>query len=285
VRRYPYHRYLTYQVLNGDSVSEIIKHMRELEYIPPEKADVEEMRQQLLRRRVTKIVREKHDVMFFDEGSPSHEQMFWMVETTTVRTCAERLLIDRVHPKHIATILSAKFNEKLTQKSVELFREAFWDVVVLTPIDFSDYFRMGRQRKPEPPPETVSLATRSAYAQWKQGLHPDDDELSPDLMIREIRVDSFMHYKELSSGPAKDLTKAKQMAELVLKTAGANKALADSRKGKSTAIPDLAPKLVYPSQEVATLGDLHSEYSENVTGTGAESELMGSREEDGAEPA
>lgn len=280
MRKYPYHRYLTYQVLNGDSVEDIVEHMGDLEYVPPAAGDVEELRSLLLRKIVTSERRKEHGVLFLDEQSPSLDQVFWLVETPPARTCAERLLLDRVHPKHVATILGLKFNEKFTTKAVEMFRDAFWDTSVCTPVDFADYFRMARERKPDPPPESVSLTTRPHYAAWKQGHHPEEDELTPEAMVREIQVDAFMHFKELSAGPAKDMSKAKAMAELVLKTAGARKSLADSRRGKSDGIPEIKPMLTYPTQDVPTIGDLHSEYSENLSGTGAQSEAMGKREGD-----
>ena len=286
MRRYPYHRYLAYQVLNGDSVKEIIEHMVELEYTAPAAGDVEELRALLLRQIVTRERRSSFGVLFLDETSPSLDQMFWLVETPPARTCAERLLLDRVHPRHAATILGLKFNEKLTTKAVEMFRDAFWDTSVCTPIDFADYFRMTRDgRKPDPPPESVTLTTRPQYSAWKQGLHPEEDELTPEAMVREIQVDAFMNFKEMMSGTSKDLNKAKVMADLVLKTAGARKSLADSRRGKSDGIPEIRPLLTYPSQDVPTIGDLHTEYSENLSGTGSESELMGDREEGGESPA
>jgi hypothetical protein len=280
VRRYPYHRYLAYQVLNGDSTADIVEHMADLEYVPPVASDVEELRSLLLRRIVTRERRAELGVLFLDEKSPSLDQVFWLVETPPARTCAERLLLDRVHPKHVATILSLKFNEKLTTKAVEMFRDAFWDTSVCTPVDFADYFRMAGDRKPDPPPDSVTLTTRPHYTAWKHGHHPEEDELTPEAMVREIQVDAFMHFKELSAGPAKDMSKAKAMAELVLKTAGARKSLADSRRGKSDGIPEIKPMLTYPQQDVPTIGDLHTEYSENLSGTGAESELMGEREDE-----
>lgn len=285
MRRYPYHLYLTYQVLNGDDSDTIAEHMDELEYVPPTTEDVEELRASLLRRPVTRERREKHRVLFFDEDSPSVDQMMWIVETPPARTCAERLLLDGVHPRHVSTILGAKFNNALTIRGVELFRDGFWDTTVMTPVDFVEYFRRAGSRKPDPPPEAVSLGTRSAYAMWKQGLHPDEEQLSPDAMIREIRVDAFMRFKEASSGPEADAREAKAWAELTLKTAGASKALADGRRGKSEKIPDLAPMLSYPDAHVPTLGELHSEYSEALSGTGAESAAMGEREEDAGSAA
>lgn len=280
MRRYPYHRYLTYQVLNGESVDDIIENMEELEYIPPLQEDVEELRSILLRRRVTREVRERQEVLFFDEPSPSLDQVFWIVETPPARTSAERLLLDRVHPKHVATIMSLKFNDKLTQKAIEMFRDGFWDTSVLTPIDFAEYFRLAGDRKPDPPPDTVSLKTRPAYAQWKHGLHPDEEELTPETMVREIQVDAFMKFKELASNADIDAQKmAKTYAELVLKTTGAGKALAAGRGSRSDSIPAMTPKLAYADTKVPTIGELHTEYSEHMSGTGAVSESMGKREE------
>jgi hypothetical protein len=268
-------------VLNGDSVDDIVEHMEDLEYVPPTAGDVQELRALLLRRIVTRERREEMGVLFLDEKGAALDQVFWIVETPPARTCAERLLLDRVHPKHAATILGLKFNEKLTTKAVELFRDAFWDTSVCTPIDFAEYFRLARDgRKPDPPPDSVTLTTRPHYAAWKQGLHPEEDELTPEAMVREIQVDAFMNFKEMMSGTTKDPGKAKAMAELVLKTAGARKSLADSRRGKSDGIPEIKPMLTYPDQQVATIGDLHTEYSESVSGTGAQSQAMGEREEE-----
>lgn len=285
MRRYPYHRYLTHLVLGGDDNDVIAEHLTELEYLPPTNDEIDELRELLFRRPVSAARRQELGVTFLNEYSPSLEQAMWIVEHPPVRTCAERLLLDRVHPKHITTILSVKFNEDLTTKAVEMFRDGFWDTSVMKPMDFSAYFRRAGSRKPDPPPEAVSLATRSAYAKWKHGLYPDDEELSPDRMVREIRMDSFMRFKEESSGPSGDPKMAKAWAELALKTAGAAKALADGRKGKSDVIPDLKPKMHFPNHTTPTLGDLHCEYSETMSGTGSVSATAGSREEGGEEPA
>jgi len=270
VRRYPYHRYLTYQLLRGDQ--DVIEHMRELEYIPPLLEDVEEMRASLRRKLVNRALREKMGITFFDEKSKSVDQVFWIVETPVVRTCAERMLLDKIEPANITTVLSLKFNHRLTKKAVELFRDGFWDTALLTNYDFHEYFLLGHQSKPAPPPDTVSLKTRPSYTSWKQGLHPTEEELSPDVMIREIQVDAFMRFKESADPKA-----AKGWADLVLKTAPARKALADFGE-KGNEIPGIRPVLEYPEQSVPTIADLHTEYSERQSGTGAAAENIGSRD-------
>lgn len=285
MRRYPYHRYLTYLVLNGDAIDDIVDHVADLEFVPPARDDVVELRSALRRRRVTAEVRAHHDVTFFDDESPALDTAFWLVETPAPRTAVERLLLDRVPDKTIATIATLKFGRSISSGAVDTFRRGFWDTNALTPVDFSDYFRRAGSRKPDPPPEAVSLTTRPHYAAWKHGLHPDVSELSPDAMIREIQVDAFMMAKEAMSGATKNMSVAKAMAELVIKTTSATKNIAAGRKGKTDSIPDLQPLLVHPTADVATLGDLHSEYSDAMSGTGATSRAMGAREEGGDDEA
>lgn len=273
MNRYPYHRYLTYLVLEGEE--DIPGHLSALEYIPPLDEDVDELRTRL-NRPVNRGLRKKYDVLFFDDENM--DVVYWLVETVPARTCAERLLLDRVHPKHVATVLSLKFNEKVTEATVDRFRRGFWDTSVLTPTDFTAYFRMGGERKPDPPPG--SLETRAHYSAWKEGLLPDEEALSPDSMIREVQVDAFMVYKRHLN--QHDHKTAIDFARLLLKTAGTRAGL--TRKTGS-GVPPIKPILEYGDNHVPTLGELHSEYSEEQSGTGAVSEAMGRREDDDDLPA
>lgn len=273
MRRYPYHRYLTYQVLNGDDVDDVIGHMRDLEYAPPLSEDIEEMCGHLRRRRVTHAVRERHGVLFFDDEAM--DIVNWIVETPVARTCAERMLLDRVHPKHVATILGLKFGLRVSALAIDRFRDGFWDTATLTNVDFAEYFRLGGRRKPEPPP--TSLASRPAYSAWREGLIPDEEDLSPDAMIREIQVDAFMRYKETSD--RNDHKTAMDYAKLVLKTAPARKSLYEAKRTTGDVMA-IKPLLKYPEETVATIGELHSEYSQAQSGTGAVSEATGRREGD-----
>lgn len=277
MRPYPYHRYLTYRALNGDGVENIVEHLRALEYIPPLAEDVEEVIGR--RRLVTRELRQRLGVAFFDD--PGMESVYWLVETPVARTAAERLLLDRVHPKHVATVLALRFNEKISEAVIDKFRDGFWDTVALTPIDFSNYFRLAHRDKPEPPPEAVSLITRPAYAAWKQGLQPDEKELSPDTIIREIQVDAFMRFKQMSD--RNDPHVAMEWAKLALRTAPARRALTAGKVGGP--IPGLKPILEYPGHKTPTLGELHTEYSQAQSGTGVVSEAMGRREDDGNDQA
>lgn len=272
MRPYPYHRYLTYRVLNGDGVADIVDHLRALEYIPPLVEDVEEAIGR--RRRVTRELRERLGVAFFDD--PGMESVYWLVETPKARTATERLLLDRVHPKHVATVIGLRFNEKVSESVIEKFRDGFWDTVNLTPVDFSNYFHLAHHGRPESPPEAVSLLTRPAYAAWQQGLQPDEKELSPDTIIREIQVDAFMRFKQMSD--RHDPRVAMEWAKLALKTAPARRALTAGKVGG--AIPGIKPILEYPVHKTPTLGELHTEYSQEQSGTGVVSEAMGRREND-----
>lgn len=271
MRRYPYHRYLTYRVLNGDTIADIIEHMVDLEYIPPLEDDVAELQQHLLRRRVTHEVRERERVLFFDDEDM--DTINWIVETTVARTCAERLLLDRVHPKHVATVLGLKFGCDVTAKAIDLFRDGFWDTSTLRATDFGEYFALGGGSKPKPPP--TSLTTRAAYSMWKQGLVPDEESLGPDTIVREIQVDAFMRFKETRD--RHDHKRAIDWAKLALKTTPTHQALIN----KANKIPEVVPILETPERYVPTLGELHSEYSERQSGTGATSEAAGRREDDG----
>ena len=278
MRRYPYHRYLAYQLLNGDAVADVIAHMRELEYIPPLPEDVDELAGHVRRQRAYKDARARYQVEFFDAKTPSADEMRWLVETPRARTCIERLLLDRVYPEYVATIASLKFGRKMTMQAVEFFRDGFWDTSLLTTVDFAEYFRLGAQTKPEPPPEAVSLATRPQYAAWKQGLQPSDEELSPEVMVREIQVDAFMRFKELSSRA--DFDTAKRWAELVLKTAPARRAISEAKIGSRPDLLAVKPVLDYGPcpQHTPSLGELHAQYAQETSGTGAASEAAGGSE-------
>lgn len=272
MRRYPYHRYLTYLVLLGEDVDDVIENLCELEYIPPKREDVEELITHLRRRRVTNETYKRHGVDFFTESSI--DKVNWIVETPPARTVVERMLLDRVAPKAIATVISLKFGVTMPAVTIDRFRDGFWDTLHLTSYDFSEYFRLGSGRKPDPQP--TSLVTRPAMSAWRQGLVPDDDELSPDAIVREIQVDSFMRFKEMAE--RNDHKLALDYAKMAIKTAPARRLIAEAKVG--TKVPPVTQMLFDPEHEVATLGDLHSEYSETTSGTGAVSETAGRREDD-----
>jgi hypothetical protein len=272
VRRYPYHRYLAYLVLNGDDADEIIEHFEGLEYIPPHREDVDELIAHLRRRRVTRETYERHGVLFLDDSGI--DKVHWIVETPPARTVVERMLLDRVAPKAIATVVQLKFGSDTAAVTIERFRDGFWDTVLLTSYDFSEYFRMGRGRKPDPQP--TSLQTRPAMSAWREGLVPDEEELSPDAIVREIQVDSFMRFKEFAD--RNDHKLALEYAKMALKTAPARRLIAEAKVGSQ--VPPLKQMLFHPPHEVATLGDLHSEYSEQQSGTGSVSDAAGRREND-----
>ena len=274
MRPYPYHRYLTYRLVNGDTADEVIDHLHGLRYIPPTPGDVEELMGLHSRRVMTPDLRKRLGIGIFD--SKSMAPVYWLVETPGVRTAAERLLLDGVQPRHVATILSAKFDNRMTTSVVEMFRDGFWDTLALSRGDFSNYFHLGNLRFPEPPPESVSLATRSNYTAWKDGVYAGDDELGPDAIVREIQVDAFMRYKE--SVDRNDPKTAMEWAKLALKTAPARRSIAESKVG--TKIPDIKMILEYPNERVPTIGELHTDYSQETAGTGSVSAAMGRREDD-----
>ena len=274
--RYPYHRYLRYQVLNGDSVVEIRRHMDDLGYFPPAEDDIREIQSSISGRLIDKELRERHGVTFFDDPSPSLESVFWLVETAPARSCVERLLLDRVDTKKISIVIGIKFSQKIGQKAIELFRDGFWDTGTLTPVDFSKYFKLQNKNKPEIPPERVSLSGRPHYSAWESGLIPDDSELPVDEMIHEVMVDSFMQFKRLqSSGNPDDHKSAMAYAGLFLKTAPAKRKEKFASEGKGNKIPELRMIVEYPYSKVPTISELHREYADETSGTGPDIDSMG----------
>lgn len=262
----PYHRYLRYRLLAGDSDEEVVDHLADLEYLPPTSEELRRMRAENDRRLWSRDVRRDFGLTFFDEEPM--ERVFWIVETPVVRTALERLLLDRVPPKHAATIIDMKYGGDVKTADVERFRNGFWDTVTLTNVDFHEYFTGGGRRRPPVPPP-MSLDKRPAYSAWREGLHPDQEELSPEDMVREIQVDSFMRYKEEN-----DPKTAMDWAKLCLKTSSTARALAEARIGNKGRSFEVRTRLMYPKSETPTIGDLHSEYSEETSGTGDVSRQM-----------
>jgi hypothetical protein len=282
VSRYPYHRYLTYLVLSGENTDDVISNLSDLEYVPPEAADVDAIRDGFRGRLFTADLRESLGLSFFDGDSSSTLHMFWIVETAAVRSCAEHLLLDRVDPDAVSTILGLKFGREVTRRGVEMFRDGFWDTTTLTAVDFTNYFRRGGKRKPDPPPSAVPLTQRPAYAAWAEGIIPDETQLPVEDMVRSISVDSYFRFKNLSSRPDVDSQRqALSFASMVLKTGTAQKqlsAIAKARgKGAGTDM-SLKPMLEYPDNPVPTLADLHRQYAEDTSGTGTEVDSVSVKE-------
>lgn len=257
MNRYPYHRYLAYQLLNGDDPSTVCSHMRDLEFTPPRTRDVEKLAKSIAMANLSgENLRQDLNLGFFDEAGPSLDAMFWLVETVSARRVTEKMLLDRVDPKVVAAVVGHKFDTRVTIESVAMFRDGFWDTVTLSPVDFADYFHLGGARKPDPPPARVPLNQRPSYASWNEGVVPDDDELTVEDMIRNIAVDSYFQFKELSSRPDVDSRRqALGFAGMVLKTAPT--AIRKARKPEAP--PPLAPLLVYPSDNVPTIEELDND--------------------------
>lgn len=258
--RYPYHRYLAYQLLNGDDVDAVVAHMRDLEFVPPRRADVERLAYDVAKASLAREdLRAELGLGFFDEPGPSLDAMFWLVETVAARAVAEKMLLDRVEPRVVAAVVGHKFNARVTVEAVDMFRNGFWDTVTLSPVDFAEYFHLGGQRKPDPPPTRVPLNQRPSYVSWSEGVVPDDDSLSVEDMIRNIAVDSYFQFKELASRQDTDSKRqALSFAGMVLKTAPT----AMRKARKTDAPPPLAPLLEYPQDTVPTIEELDNDVDE-----------------------
>jgi hypothetical protein len=88
---------------------------------------------------------------------------------------------------------------------------------------------------------------------------PGDDELSVEDMIRNIAVDSYFQFKELSSRQDVDSKRqALVFAGMVLKTAPT----AMRKARKTDAPPPLAPLLSYPEDNVPTIEELDNDVDE-----------------------
>lgn len=264
---YPYHRYLCYQAVNGDDVDDIVRHMSELSYIPPAREDVEEICDRFAGRRVTSKIREEYGISFFDEAA--FKSVSLIVQDLGARTAAERLLINRVSARHIATIVGMKYNISVSARAVELFRDGFWDTLNLSATQFREYFSSGGVGHVKPPPRAVSLATRPVYSAWREGLYPEDEELPVDVMLREMQVDAFLSFKEKLSQD--DRLGAASYAQLVLKSTPVRAEFLGRKKADPN---DLKAVLHYPKTSLATLADLHTEYSQMTAGTGAVAQAM-----------
>lgn len=255
--RYPYHRYLAYQLLNGDAVDAVVAHMRDLEFITPCRDDVERLALDIARASLAhEDLRQTLGLGFFDEPGASLDAMFWLVETVAARNAAEKMLLDRVEPRVVAAVIGHKFSARVTIESVDMFRDGFWDTITLSPVDFAEYFHTGARRKPDPPPPRVPLNQRPSYTSWAEGVVPDDEDLSVEDMIRNIAVDSYFQFKELSSRPDTDSKRqALGFAGMVLKTAPT----AMRKARKTDAPPPLAPLLSYPEDTVPGIEEIDND--------------------------
>jgi len=253
---YPYHRYMAYRLVSGDRPGEVCKNIEDLGFLPPKLSDVEKLRDNMTRARISgSDLFKELKLEVFERTGPSADAMYWIVETPAARASAEAMLIDRVDLKAVAAVLGHKFNARVTAESVEMFRDGFWDTVTLTPMDFSFYFRLGGKKKPEPPPERVPLSHREHYTSWRNGVVPGDEEISVEEMIRSIAVDSYFQFKELSSRPDPESRKqALSFASMVLKTAPVAMRKSSAKNGLQ--VPALAPILTYPADTALSLEDL-----------------------------
>jgi hypothetical protein len=266
VNRYPYHRYLRYLILEGDDVNEICDHFVDLGYTPPARDEVDELISSIREGRVVDDhLRAEHGVTFFDEEGGPMVGMYLIVESPEVRTMAERLLLDRLPLGSIASILSFRFDERISAESVERFREGFWDTVTLSNLDFHRYFmRTGKRARTT---KVGSLKERPLVSQWQEGLPPDEDTLSVDDMLRSITVDSFMNFKksqEMATPENASMARGWAGTFIAASRAGRASALSRARK-KDSGIKTI---LRYTEGQAPSLEDLHQQNVEANLGTG-----------------
>jgi hypothetical protein len=253
--------------LEGDDVEEIRDHMRDLGYIPPQVEELRELSESMARFTVlTDEVRELHGVLFFDESCPSRDSMYKIVEEADVRVFAEKLLLDRVPAKAVATILTHKFDARFDIKSVEMFIKGFWDVIGLSPLDFYAYFQSGG-KKPPRVQKSGSIDERGAITAWEHGVHPDEKEFSVESMLRSVTVDSFFQFKKNQSVPTPEKQdQARKWAGTFMRAASAKKMVGTAEDKKKA--NDIRPILVYSTEEPPTLEELHRQNAESNLGMG-----------------
>jgi hypothetical protein len=212
-------------------------------------------------------VKKEHGVLFFDEDCPSRDGMYDIVENASVRTLAEKLLLERVPNKDIATILGHKFDKSFDIKAVNLFQSGFWDTVTLSSLDFHAYFRMGNKPLPRSG-KAGTLDEKGMMAAWREGVHPESEELTIDKMMQSLTFDSYFQFKENQATPSPEKQdQARKWATVFMRAAGASKSLGVA--GQRKRVNEIKPILKYSSTEPPTLADLHRQHSETNLGTGS----------------
>lgn len=264
--RYPYHRYLRYQLLEGDDVEEICEHMLALGYIRPREEDLRDMLGPIPAYQIgDDEVKKEHDVDFFDTPCPSRDGMYSIVENDRVRTMAEKLLLDRVPNKDIATILGHNFGRQFDIKAVDMFQKGFWDTVHLSRLDFYNYFQLGGKGMPRER-GAGTLDERSMMSAWREGVHPGDEDLSIDKMMKSLTVDSYFNFKENQSTPSPEKQdQARKWAGVFMRAASASKSLGASSERKKEG--GIKPILTYSQTQPPTLEDLHKLHAETNLGS------------------
>lgn len=255
--RVPYHRYLRYLVLAGDSADEITSHLLDLGYLPPPPEDIAFLRDTLVKGRLlTDEWRARCEVDMFDDTSADMDQAHWLVETAPARVVAERALLDKVPQRHVATIVTLKFARTVSERAVSLFRRGWWDTEELTAVDFAAYLARAGTRKPDPP-AGVPLHLRPAAAAWAQGILPPEEELSTDDIIRALQVDAFMHYERARTIPSPSKQEeARKWAQLALRVSQVRRPKASGKVGGQQELPGLKPAVYYPDVQAPALEDI-----------------------------
>lgn len=256
MNRFPYHRYLRYRVLEGDSFEDVCDNLEGLGFSTPDEEDYAFLVQTLVSGRlINDAWRERCDVTMFDETSPDMDLCIWIAEDEHVRDCLQRALFERVPVRHCATILTLKFGRTVTEKAVSLYRHGWWDTEELTVIDFMHYWQRGSSSKPDPPP--VPLHLRPAASAWQNGVLPSEDELSTDDIVRTIQVDAFMAFAEArqTNTPA-SADEARKWALLAMRTSQIRKPKTAAKDKSQTALPGLKPLVYHPKNEAPSLADL-----------------------------
>ena len=267
MNRYPYHRYLRWLALEGESAKQIQGHVADLGFVRPRLEDLEEIVRTCTQGQMTNAYgavesaqwRQHCDVEIFDEAQDSEDldRCYSIVETAPLRALAERFLIERMALHHIATVLNLRANAKLTEESIRLFRDCFWDTKTLTSIDFRNYYTLGRIER-EVPHDFVPIAQQPAAAAWEAGILPDDSELSTDDIVRSIQVASYMKFMKAVNDdtPGQD-----KFAVTWAKMAMQSSQMQRSKKieKKQSDLPKMMTRVSYPSQTITTLQQIQEQ--------------------------
>lgn len=178
MQRYPYQRLLDQLCREGREPKDILEALVDLGFRRPLLEDVEAL--------IKERAGEPDDELFNSEDLIAAMGIVKDEEASAYVKSAGQLDND-----DLLIVLKHKYGLIVTDKALEAFFQAFWDIESMSHMDAVLYFN--KSDETEPPRDKVPMREAPDFYAWKGG---EKVELSPDELFDELITDGYFKYKQ-----------------------------------------------------------------------------------------
>jgi len=165
------------------------------------------------------------------DGDEDIDRAMKLREEPPIQQLVNHMLDENCEIDWIQEAIYHKFNENLSERTIELYRSIFWDTESLNSYDMRQFYR--DEGRPPPPAPNVPGSMRSAYIAYKAGasVNIDHDEIAEDMFLH-----CYFRSKELAQYQAAADDTVIDYQKMALK---AYKALQESDFATNEGLPEI----------------------------------------------